>query len=96
MFWALRGSCLYVIVSGGSSWNDTSCAILESVLTWNDPVPLMTMGMTCTSAFHSPVAWCMMACLRGSYSSRIWSVIMCIFVSVEYLHSMSCMIRRPE
>ena len=33
IFWALRGSCRYVSTSGGSSWNETSCAISASVLT---------------------------------------------------------------
>ena len=60
------GSCLYVRVSGGSSWKETSCAISASVLVWKDPVLLMTMGMISMSDFHSPVACIYIACLRGS------------------------------
>ena len=60
------GSCLYVRVTGGSSWKEISCAIAASVLVWKDPVLLMTMGMISMSAFHSPVACTYMACLRGS------------------------------
>ena len=65
------GSCLYVRVSGGSSWKEISCAIAASVLVWKDPVLLMTMGMISMSAFHSPVACMYIACLRGSYRLRM-------------------------
>ena len=62
---ARSGSCLY----GGSSLNETSWAISARVLTWNEPVLLMTMGIICTSAFY--LIGCeeqlRMACRSGSY-----------------------------
>ena len=51
-------------VSGGSSLNETSCAISASVRTLKVPVLLMTIGMTTTSALSVP---CICnACLSGS------------------------------
>ncbi len=40
-----RGSCLKVIVSGSSSWKDTSWVISARALTLNVPVMLRTIGM---------------------------------------------------
>ncbi len=44
----------YVRVSGGSSLNETSCAISASVRTLKVPVPLMTIGMILISALSVP------------------------------------------
>ncbi len=59
------GSCLYVSASGGSSSNDTSCAISARVLTLNVPVLLITMGIIFISALSVP--WVFKACFNGSY-----------------------------
>jgi uncharacterized membrane protein YczE len=48
------GSCLYVRVSGGSSLNETSCAISASVRTLKVPVLHMTIGMISISALSVP------------------------------------------
>ena len=48
IFLAVRGHCLKVSSSGGSSLNETR------VLTWKMPVRLMTMGIILTSAFRVP------------------------------------------
>ena len=40
---AVKGSCLKVSSSGGSSLNETSWAIFARFLTWNVLVRLMTM-----------------------------------------------------
>ena len=61
---ASLGSCLYVGVSGGSSLNDISWAILVSVLMLKMPVLLVTMGMILISAFI--VSYVCRACLSGS------------------------------
>ena len=45
IFCAGFGSCLYVRVSGGSSVNETSCAISARVRTLKVPVLLMTIGI---------------------------------------------------
>ena len=45
---ACVGSDLYVMLSGGFSLNDTSCAISANVLVWKLPVLLITMGMIWT------------------------------------------------
>ena len=58
------GSCLYVRVYGGSSLNETSCAISASVRTLKVPVLLMTIGMILISALSVPCIYS--ACLRGS------------------------------
>ena len=50
----MRGSCLKVSSSGGSSLNETSWAISARVLTWKIVVRLMTMGIILTSAFRVP------------------------------------------
>ena len=50
IFLAVRGSCLKVISSRGSSVNETSWEIFARVLTWKVPVRLMTMGIISTSA----------------------------------------------
>ena len=64
IFSAGFGSCLYVRVSGGSSLNETSCAISTSVRTLKVPVLLMTTGMIMISALSVPCICS--ACLRGS------------------------------
>ena len=51
---AVRGSCLKVSSSGGSSVNETSWAISARVWTWKVLVRLMTMGIFLTSAFRVP------------------------------------------
>ena len=48
------GSCLYVRVSGGSSVNETSCAISAKVRTLKVPVLLMTIEMILISALSVP------------------------------------------
>ena len=58
------GSCSYVRVSGGSSVNETSCAISASVRTLKVPALLMTTGMILISALSVPCICS--ACLRGS------------------------------
>ena len=58
------GSCLYVRVSGGSSLNETSCAISASVRTMRVHVLLMNIGMITISAL-SVLCVCN-ACLSGS------------------------------
>ena len=58
------GSCLYVRVSGGSSLNETSCAISARVRTLKVHVLLMTIGMITISALSVP--WICNACLSGS------------------------------
>ena len=50
--WAALLSCLYVRPSDASSLNETSCAISASVLVWNEPVRLITIGVSLTSTFH--------------------------------------------
>ena len=50
----MGGSCLNMSSSGGSSANETSCAISASVLTWKVPVRLMTIGIILMSAFRVP------------------------------------------
>jgi hypothetical protein len=50
----VRGSCLKVSSSRGSSLNDTSWAISARVLTWKVHVRLMTMGIILTSVFRGP------------------------------------------
>ena len=58
------GSCLYVRVFGGSSLNETSCAISASVRTLKVRVLLMTIGMIMISALIVPcIFW---ACLSDS------------------------------
>ena len=64
-FCANFGSCLYARVSGGSSLNETSCAISASERTLKVPVLLMTIGMILISALSVPCICS--ACLRGSY-----------------------------
>ena len=54
---------LYVSPSGGSSSREISCAIFASVLTWKEPVRLMTIGMITMGSFQCP--WFRMACFRG-------------------------------
>ena len=61
-FCAGFGSYLYVRVSGGSSLNETSCAISASVRTWKVPVLLMTIGMILISALSVP-------CICSAYLS---------------------------
>ena len=58
------GSCLYVRVSGGSSLNETSCAISASVWTLKVHVRLITIGMITISALSEPCICS--AYLRGS------------------------------
>ena len=58
------GSCLCVRVYGGSSLNETSCAISASVRTLKVPVLLMTIGMTLISALSIPCICSV--CLSGS------------------------------
>ncbi len=48
------GSCLYVSASGGSSSNETSCAISASVLMLKVHVLLMTVGIILMSAWSVP------------------------------------------
>ena len=64
IFYVGFGSCLYVRVSGGSSLNDTSCAISASVRTLKVPVLLMTIEMIMISALSVPCIYS--ACLSGS------------------------------
>ena len=64
IFCAGFGSCLYVRVSGGSSANETSCAISARVRMLKVPVLLMTIGMIWISALSVPCVC--RACLRGS------------------------------
>ncbi len=65
IFCAGFDSCLYVRMSGGSSVNETSCAISASVRTLKVPVLLMTIGMILISALSMPCVCS--ACFRGSY-----------------------------
>ena len=58
------GSCLYVRASGGSSVNETSCAISTRVRMLKVPVLLMTIGMIFISALSVPCICS--ACLSGS------------------------------
>ena len=55
---------LYVSPSGGASSREISWAISASVLTWKEPVRLMTIGMMTMGSFQYP--WSRMACFRGS------------------------------
>ncbi len=64
IFCAGFGRCFYVRVSGGSSLNETSCAISASAWTLKVPVLLMTIGMIMISAL-SALCICR-ACLSGS------------------------------
>ncbi len=64
IFCAGFGSCLYVRASGGSSVNETSCAISTRVRMLKVPVLLMTIGMIFISALSVPCICS--ACLRGS------------------------------
>ncbi len=64
IFCAGFASCLYVRVSGGSSVNETSCAISARARTLKVPVLLMTIGMILISASSVPCIYS--ACLRGS------------------------------
>ena len=50
IFCAGFGSCLYVRASGGSSANETSCAISARVRMLKVPVLLMTIGTIMISA----------------------------------------------
>ena len=61
---AVGGSCLKASSSGVSSVNETSWEISASLLTWEVPVRLMSMGMILTSAFRAP--WVCSACRSGS------------------------------
>ncbi len=61
------GRCLKVSSSGGSSLNETSLAISASVLTWNVPVPLMTIGISLTSVLSVLCVWS--ASRSGPYMS---------------------------
>jgi hypothetical protein len=63
-FGASFGSCLYVRVSGGSSLNETSCAISASVHTMKVAVLLMTIKMIMIPALSVPCICS--ACLSGS------------------------------
>ena len=56
--------------SGGSSLNETSWAISASILTWNVPALLMTIGIIMTAAFMVP--WVCRAYLR--YIWYIWHI----------------------
>ena len=51
---AVRGTCLKVSSSGGSSLNEPSWAISARFLTWKVHVRLMTIGMVLTFAFRVP------------------------------------------
>ena len=62
---ACGGSDLYVRLSGGFSWKETSWASSANVLVWKLPVLLMTMGIICTMSLF--LLLCLiMACLSGS------------------------------
>jgi len=61
IFFVGFGRCLYVRVSGGSSFNETSCAISASVRTLKVPIMLMTIGIIMVSALS--VACIYRACL---------------------------------
>ena len=65
LFCASFGSCLYVRAYGGSSLNETSCAISASVRTLKVPVLLMTIWMILISALIVPCVCS--TCLSGSY-----------------------------
>ena len=54
IFCAGFNSGLYVRMSGGSSLNETSCAISASARTLKVPVLLMTIGMILISALSVP------------------------------------------
>ena len=64
IFCAGFGRCLYLRVFGGSSLNETSCAISASVRKLKVPVLLMTIGMILISALSVPCVCS--ACLSGS------------------------------
>ena len=64
VFCAGLGSYLYVMVYGGSSLNETSCAISASVRTLKVRVLLMSMEMIMTSALSVP--FICSACVRCS------------------------------
>ena len=64
VFCADFGSCLFVRVFGGSSLNETSCAIYASVRTLKVPVLLMPIWMIMISALSVPCICS--ACLSGS------------------------------
>ena len=64
IFCAGFDSCLYVRVSGGSSLNETGCAISASVRTLKVPVLLITMEMIMIFTLSMPCICS--ACLSGS------------------------------
>ena len=84
IFCAGLGSCLQERASYGSSLKRTDWAISASVLTLNDPILLMTIGIMSMSAFRLPWVW--RGCFSGSYMVHMWSMTPCVFLSVEYLH----------
>ena len=86
---ACGGSDLYVRLSGGFSWNDTSWAISARVFVWKLPVLLITIGIIWTCSVFLLLCL-MMACLSGSYMLCMLVMVSSRLVSVEYLHSMSC------
>lgn len=79
--------------SGGSSCGEMSCAISASVFVWKEPVRLMTIGIISTSPPQLP--WSIIAWRRGAYFVCISEMVSCSRVSVEYLHSISCMTLCP-
>ena len=78
------GSCLKVSSSGGSSLKETSWAISAKVFTWKVAVRLMTMGIIFTSTSRVPLVF--NASRSGPKMSYMWSMIVCMLPSVEYLH----------
>ena len=86
---ACGGSDLYVILYGEFSLKDTSGAISANVIVWKLPILLITMGIIWTMSLF--ILMCLgMACSSGSYILCMLVMVARVFVSVEYLHSMSC------
>ncbi len=54
IFLGVMGSCLKVSSRGGSSLKEISWEISANILTWKEPVRLMTMRIIFTSAFRAP------------------------------------------
>ena len=87
---ACAGNDLYVRVSGGLSFKDTSCANSARGRVWKLYVLLITIGMIWTwNRFF--LLYLIMTCLSGSYMLCMLLMVSKVLQSVKYLHSMSCM-----
>ncbi len=77
---------LYVRVSGGFPFDDTSWAVSAIVRVWKLHVLLITIGFmyTCSRL----LLCCSIACLCGSYIVCMLSIMSIVLLSVGYLHSM--------